>query len=130
MLNDRHTMRIAFRVRNGSVEVGQQFAKDHGANYQVAQLQRNRRARRISVMHDFLPILATITPSYNSEYFRKKNVYPIKDVINFSRLRNYHYQRLGRRKINVNFGGPLNILQVKKHDHAVHVVSTSTASMK
>ena len=60
MLNDRHTMRIAFRVRNGSGEIGQQFAKDHGANYQVAQLQRNRRARRISVMHAFLPILATI----------------------------------------------------------------------
>ena len=60
MLNDRHTMRIAFRVTNGSEEVGQQFAKDHGANYQVAQLQRNRRARRISVMHAFLPILATI----------------------------------------------------------------------
>ena len=60
MLNDRHTMRIAFRVRNGSEEIGQQFAKDHGANYQVAQLQRNRRTRRISVMHAFLPILATI----------------------------------------------------------------------
>ena len=41
-------------------EVGQQFAKDHGANYQVAQLQRNRRAGRISVMHAFLTILATI----------------------------------------------------------------------
>ena len=38
--------------------------------------------------------------------------------------------RPGRRKINVNFGGPLNILQLKKHDPAVHVVSTSTASMK
>ena len=38
--------------------------------------------------------------------------------------------RLGPRKINVNFGGPLNILQVKKHDPSVHVVSTSTASMK
>ena len=53
-------MRIAFRVRNGSEEIGQQFAKDHGVNYQVAQLQGNRRARRISVMHDFLPVLATI----------------------------------------------------------------------
>ena len=59
MLNDRHTMRIAFRVRNGSEEVRQQFAKDHGANDHVAQLQRNRRDRRISVMHAFLPILAT-----------------------------------------------------------------------
>ena len=38
MMNDRHTMRIAFRVRTGSEEVRQQFAKDHGANYQVAQL--------------------------------------------------------------------------------------------
>ena len=38
--------------------------------------------------------------------------------------------RLRRRKINVDFGGPLKILQVKKHDPAVHVVSTSTASMK
>ena len=37
-----------------------QFAKVHGANYQVAQLQRNRRATRISVMHAFLPNLATI----------------------------------------------------------------------
>ena len=60
MLNDRHTMRIAFRVTNGSEEVGQQFAKAHGANYQVAQLQQNRRARQISVMHAFVPILATI----------------------------------------------------------------------
>ena len=34
-------------------EVGQQFANDHGANYQGAQLQRNRRARRISVIHVF-----------------------------------------------------------------------------
>ena len=59
-MNDRHTMRIAFRVRSGSEEVRQQFAKDHGANYQVAQLQRNRQARRISVIHAFLPILATI----------------------------------------------------------------------
>ena len=38
--------------------------------------------------------------------------------------------RLRRRKINVNFGGPLKILQVEKHDPAVHVFSTSTASMK
>ena len=60
MLNDQHTMRIAFRVRNGSEEIGQQFAKAHWTNYQVAQLQGNRRARRISVMHAFLPILATI----------------------------------------------------------------------
>ena len=60
MLNDQHTMRIAFRVRNGSEEIGKQFAKAHGTNYQVAQLQGNRRARRISVMHAFLPILATI----------------------------------------------------------------------
>ena len=61
MLNDRHshTMRIAFRVRNGSEEIGQQFAKVYGANYQVAQIQRNRRARRISVMYAFFPILAT-----------------------------------------------------------------------
>ena len=44
----------------GSEEVGQQFAKDYGANYQVAQLQRNGRGRRISVMQAFLPILATI----------------------------------------------------------------------
>ena len=43
-----------------SEEVGHQFAKDHGANDQVAQLQRNRRGRRISVMHAFLPMLATI----------------------------------------------------------------------
>ena len=34
-------------------EVGQQFANDHGANYRGAQLQRNRRARRISVIHVF-----------------------------------------------------------------------------
>ena len=67
MLNDRHTMRIAFRVTNGSEEVGQQFAKDHGANYQVAQLQRNRRARRISVMHAFLPILATIEIEFRTQ---------------------------------------------------------------
>ena len=33
-------------------QVGQQFSKDHGANYQVAQLQRNRRARRISMVRD------------------------------------------------------------------------------
>ena len=38
--------------------------------------------------------------------------------------------RLGPRKINVNLGGPLNIPPVKKHYPAVHVVSTSTASMK
>ena len=41
---------------SGTEEVGQQFAKDHGANLS----QRNGRARRISVMHAFLPILATI----------------------------------------------------------------------
>ena len=38
--------------------------------------------------------------------------------------------RLGLPKISVNFGGPPHILQVKKRDPAVHVVSTSTASMK
>ena len=38
--------------------------------------------------------------------------------------------RLGPRKINVSFGGPLNIPQVKKHYPAAHVVSISTASMK
>ena len=34
-------------------EVGQQFANDHGANYRGGQLQRNRRARRIAVIHVF-----------------------------------------------------------------------------
>ena len=38
--------------------------------------------------------------------------------------------RLGQRKINVSFGGPLNIPQVKKQYPAAHVVSISTASMK
>ena len=38
--------------------------------------------------------------------------------------------RLGPRKINVSFGGQLNIPQVKKHYPAAHVVSISTASMK
>ena len=56
----------------GSEEAGQQFAKDHGANYQVAQLQRNRRGRRISVMHAFLPILATIVLEFRIFYFRTK----------------------------------------------------------
>ena len=44
-----------------SEEVRQQFAKDQWANYQVAhRYNETRRARRISVMHAFLPILATI----------------------------------------------------------------------
>ena len=38
--------------------------------------------------------------------------------------------RIGPRKINVSFGGPLNIPQVKKQYPAAHVVSISTASMK
>ena len=50
-------------------EVRQQFAKDHGENYQVAQSQRNRRASS--------PIIPNI--------FAEK-VYPIKDVVTFSRL--------------------------------------------
>ena len=67
-------------------EVGQQLAKDHGVNYQEAQLQRNHRARRISAIHAFLPILGTINCARIQNIFVQK-VYPIKDVINFSRLR-------------------------------------------
>ena len=50
-------------------EVGQQFAKDHGANYQIAQSQRNRRARRSRIPNIFA-----------------EKVYPIKHVVTFSRL--------------------------------------------
>ena len=50
-------------------EVGQQFTKDHGANCQVAQSQRNRRARRPRIPNIFA-----------------EKVYPIKDVVTFSRL--------------------------------------------
>ena len=62
---------------------------------------------------------ASAKVEYRSEKF---NIIIIKE----SRI------RLGRRKINrdVNFGGSLNILQVKKHDPAVHAVSASTALMK
>ena len=55
-VRNRYTSKMMY----GSEEVGHQFAKDHGVNDQVAQLQGNRRGRRISVMHAFLPILATI----------------------------------------------------------------------
>jgi len=50
-------------------EVKQQFAKDHGANYQVAQSQRNRRARGPRIPNIFA-----------------EKVYPINDVVTFSRL--------------------------------------------
>ena len=66
---------------SGTEEVGQQFAKDHGANLS----QRNRPARRISVMHARL--FAGF--SHNCARIRiifAQKVYPIKDVINFSQL--------------------------------------------
>ena len=44
-----------------SEEVRQQFAKDQWANYQVAHsYNETHRAGRITVMHAFLPILATV----------------------------------------------------------------------
>ena len=58
--------------------------------------------------------------SANVEYQSEKFNITIKE----SRI------RLGQRKINVSFGGPLNIPQVKKQYPAAHVVSISTASMK
>ena len=51
-------------------EVGQQFAKDHGANYQGAQLERNRNSHNCA----------------RTQNIFTQNVYSIKDVINFSWL--------------------------------------------
>ena len=45
--------------------------KESWANYQAAQLQQNRRARQISVMHAFLPILATVVLEFRIFWHKK-----------------------------------------------------------